>query len=415
MKEEYELYTGKNNVETYIKKYNSGCFLSSESYINHTINLYNRINNKSKIEIDIAFYQQIYNIHHECPYFHLANYGIEQGLIYHPNQLNIILNFNYVYYKEKNSNKIYVKISDFYTPINLFVQKRINDITVNNELRMYHIMHNKISKSSDIFFLMYIGDYIIGIDIYKRVIKSSNYKPGNLGIVFKNMNIYQQFKKLYNFNNTFVIVLIKREYGNDIIPTLILFNSLKKYISDRYIIKVHTKNNPIWRNKCLNFLLNKNLKVLSSLLIDNVLTHPTYLHKTDIYNKKLILKNSFMINTKQKFAAGSILFTHCEVFTQILNYVKSNFRMFFFNVYYDNNLININNSPAHFLERLIGLISIKNKKYLNSEYENFDWEKYVNMYPDLSDNKINTKSLAWEHYINHGKQEGRYNCILNNT
>ena len=60
MKEEYELYTGKNNVETYIKKYNSGCFLSSESYINHTINLYNGINNKSKIEIDIAFYQQIY-------------------------------------------------------------------------------------------------------------------------------------------------------------------------------------------------------------------------------------------------------------------------------------------------------------------------------------------------------------------
>ena len=26
-----------------------------------------------------------------CPYFHLAHYGIEQGLIYHPNQLNNIL------------------------------------------------------------------------------------------------------------------------------------------------------------------------------------------------------------------------------------------------------------------------------------------------------------------------------------
>jgi len=41
----------------------------------------------------------------------------------------------------------------------------------------------------------------------------------------------------------------------------------------------------------------------------------------------------------------------------------------------------------------------------NDEYNDFDWRSYVNNYPDLSHFK--NKSEAWKHWINHGKMEGR--------
>ena len=46
-------------------------------------------------------------------------------------------------------------------------------------------------------------------------------------------------------------------------------------------------------------------------------------------------------------------------FTQVLNFIKNNdFRSFFINNMYDNNLVNFHHSPAHFLERLFGILVI---------------------------------------------------------
>jgi len=40
-------------------------------------------------------------------------------------------------------------------------------------------------------------------------------------------------------------------------------------------------------------------------------------------------------------------------------------------------------------------------------YEVFDWENYINKYEDLRNAGINTKENAWNHWINHGINEGR--------
>ena len=51
---------------------------------------------------------------------------------------------------------------------------------------------------------------------------------------------------------------------------------------------------------------------------------------------------------------------------------------------------------------------VKNKKYIDpeiTEYANFNWKNYIENYDDL--NHIETKEEAWEHWINHGKNEGR--------
>ena len=50
-------------------------------------------------------------------------------------------------------------------------------------------------------------------------------------------------------------------------------------------------------------------------------------------------------------------------------------------------------------------------KYLNEN--NFDWEHYINLYEDLRINGYNTKDKAWNHWIYTGKNEGRIIADLN--
>ena len=49
----------------------------------------------------------------------------------------------------------------------------------------------------------------------------------------------------------------------------------------------------------------------------------------------------------------------------------------------------------------------------NKEYNNFNWETYVNNYDDLKKVGINNKELAWKHWLKIGKKESRtYNYIF---
>lgn len=55
--------------------------------------------------------------------------------------------------------------------------------------------------------------------------------------------------------------------------------------------------------------------------------------------------------------------------------------------------------------------SISEKDNIN----NFDWKKYIDTYIDLKRGDIRTKEKAWEHWINHGRLEGRTYFTLTNT
>lgn len=46
----------------------------------------------------------------------------------------------------------------------------------------------------------------------------------------------------------------------------------------------------------------------------------------------------------------------------------------------------------------------------NINYENFNWKYYISSYTDLREAGITNKKLAWNHFTNHGIQEGRA-CI----
>ena len=56
---------------------------------------------------------------------------------------------------------------------------------------------------------------------------------------------------------------------------------------------------------------------------------------------------------------------------------------------------------------------VNKEKEKGSENIDFDWKQYINNYPDLFQNGMNTKEKAWKHWISYGKNEGRTYFSLN--
>ena len=58
-----------------------------------------------------------------------------------------------------------------------------------------------------------------------------------------------------------------------------------------------------------------------------------------------------------KFVGGTIFYTKNNVLEKVVEFIsKNNYRQFLLNNLYENNSINKNYSPIHFIERLFGAI-----------------------------------------------------------
>ena len=59
-----------------------------------------------------------------------------------------------------------------------------------------------------------------------------------------------------------------------------------------------------------------------------------------------------------KFIGGTIFYTTNDILEKVVEFVsKNNYRQFLLNNLYENNSINKNYSPIHFIERLFGVIN----------------------------------------------------------
>jgi hypothetical protein len=163
---------------------------------------------------------------------------------------------------------------------------------------------------------------------------------------------------LDNFNN--YCIGISRNYGNDIIPSLQLYWYLNKNIKFENVIKTHTKSDFIWFNDLNDYLFSNNFDIFEKC---NCVGHPDYY--LSIYDKKsfenktlekLKIKYYDKIN-KKYFVKGSIFYCKKDIFDKVINFMlNNNYRQYFTNNLYDSNIINITNSPIHWLERLFGII-----------------------------------------------------------
>jgi hypothetical protein len=309
--------------------------------------------------IDINFYKYInkINLDFKSTLKHISSYSIENGLIYHPTQITNL-------YPDV---KITVIKKNFYIgdiELKEYVKKNIYKLTFNNFMEdFFEIKESNISDDK-ILILVFIGNEHIGIKLLEKII---NYKNKFIiGVCFNSYNIYLKLKHiiLVNFNN--YCIGISKNYGNDIIPSLQLYWYLNKNIKFENIIKTHTKSDFIWFNDLNDFIFSNNLDIFDNYNCNcncNCIGHPDYyLNIYDIKSfenetlKKLKIKYSDKIN-KEYFVKGCIFYCKKDIFDKVINFIQNNnYRQYFTNNLYDSNIINIKNSPIHWLERLFGII-----------------------------------------------------------
>jgi hypothetical protein len=76
----------------------------------------------------------------------------------------------------------------------------------------------------------------------------------------------------------------------------------------------------------------------------------------DIYNKTILARYKSQMKMTT-FVAGTIFYATNIVFDSVLKFIKTNnYREYLLNNLYENNSINKDYSPIHFLERVFGII-----------------------------------------------------------
>ena len=162
--------------------------------------------------------------------------------------------------------------------------------------------------------------------------------------------------------NFYFSIYFTNEYGTDIQPTLFMYNDICKKHNFDYISKLHTKTIKNEYNDLTNFLLSNTLSSLKKNIkkqLSNCVGPDNYYlsMNDDIFNKRNVTKYMNFLDVNKKFVKGTIFFTEHKIFAKIIDFIKNNdYKSFIFNNLYENNSININYSPTHFLERLFGII-----------------------------------------------------------
>lgn len=344
-------YTSNNNLNEFL------FYLKKPQQLNLT---------KLKInafDIDFFLYKKCNNIfikNNEELSMHFYNYGMN-GLIYNVKQLyNLYPNINLFYFLNEililKENKIY--------SLNYFINKYLYSRSFNYfmKLTMHNYYDNLSNNYSSLILLVFIGNIEVGNDLIEKIINYKKIETFNISFCFNSKAVHEHFKQIIHKNFLYFSIYFTNEYGTDIQPTIFMYNHIcKKYKFD-YIIKLHTKSIQNEYHDLTNFLLSNNLsKLKKKLNINNcncVGPDNYYLSMDeDVFNKRNVSKYINYLDINKKFVKGTIFFCEHKTFINVIDFIKNNdFKSFIFNNLYENNSININYSPTHFLERLFGII-----------------------------------------------------------
>jgi hypothetical protein len=81
--------------------------------------------------------------------------------------------------------------------------------------------------------------------------------------------------------------------------------------------------------------------------------------KDDVFNLLLIKEHEQKLNMNYDFVAGTIFYCSTIVFEKVIKFMENNnYKSYLLNNLYENNSINKNYSPIHFLERVFGVIKL---------------------------------------------------------
>jgi hypothetical protein len=341
---------------------------------------------------------------------------------------NIVINFVENKYQYLKQNGVMLCRNDFsnaYPYFNLNIYYIFNDDLKNyTELQLryhWHIIGNiekKISNLNNFFELYDKYDYEFFYKTNKELI--NKYYEDNY-IYYFDINKNKLNKELVNIKTFHTFIINNKNFI--------------KSIYDFFI------TNPDINIEVIG-LFNKDLfrtHVSKRTMKDNEIKEIIYFYLEEIEkeNRETILNKEEFYNKYDKF--------DLDIFKKFNKKYEKEDEIICITDYHSNNLIgslndflekhidfNLDNFKKNMLDKNLSIIDNLVKFHLDKKYrreleevikegekvdsnfsvevieeDNFDWEFYLDIYPDLEQNGIKTKEMAYNHWITFGKKEGR--------
>jgi len=210
-------------------------------------------------------------------------------------------------------------------------------------------------EHKNLLVLVYIGDKENILSIFDCI--KNYYKVENFSLAFCiNYELLHETTRLVqSYFNTNYIIYSSHELGNDITPSLLVYDEIIQRFNFDYIIKIHTKRDLNFLQKSMNFLLKSNIKThLKKQNNRSFSIGFKYIRNiTDKFNTRLNFKFKHLL-IKNEFVPGAIFLTKKNTMDNVLAFFKTNYKILFLQNMYDNNSLNSDYSYVHFLERLFG-------------------------------------------------------------
>jgi len=347
----YKKYNAKSDLHLFIDKSSYTSNINSYDIdLNFIRNAYPNLSNKSNSEL----IEYVKNLEYT-------------GIFLHSKQLSNIFDNQLVFKDYKN--KIYVEYEKNDYELTNFI-KWVETYTYDHFKNMLlELKINNNFKSSELLVLAFIGNLDIGLKIIKTIINFKNIQDFQLAIcikksIYNNEDDRNEIMNLLNKSNLNYILYISNELGNDVTPTLLMYDDIRNNYSFDYVIKTHTKSDEL-------MLKSLNYTVFSTKLENKIMSQQNnnksfcfgnfkFYCNVDNDNMNRKLYDSFRhLIKKDHFVSGTIFFTNFRVMDNMLIFMKSNYFDIFLQNLYDNNQINKNSSYPHFMERLFGYIHDK--------------------------------------------------------
>jgi hypothetical protein len=315
-------------------------------------------NSVNLFDIDIKFIKQCYNLHNYTnedivSYVKNNNYI---NYIFHPKQLYNLFNDKIKLLVNKN-NCIQVEYENNYYDLNNFVNyiETFSYNTLKN-ICIKEIVNNNFTENK-LLILVYIGSEITINTIIENLKMYSNIENFSLSFCINYKLIDKIVPLIKEHFTTNYIIYSSNEFGNDITPSLLMYDDIINKYNFDYILKIHTKSDKPFLYKAMNYLFNENLQDLllrqnaNSSSIGFMYVKNTY----DDYNKILNTKYSYLLKNNE-FVPGTIFLTQKCVMDKVLQFFIDNYKIIFYQNMYDDNTLNKDCSYVHFMERLFGYI-----------------------------------------------------------
>ena len=218
---------------------------------------------ENAFDVDLYFFCKANNIEYttDINAIHYFKKIALDGFIYHPKQLlNIypdILFYNFL------DNIYLIYELNIVLPLYQFVNKNLYNSNFNILSDMLiNKKYSCLNNNYDILLLVFIGDEQIGIDLIERIIKYKEIQHTfNVAFCFNQNTVknFDKIKQLINNNFDFYAIYKSKEFGSDIIPTLLMYDDIIKSHKFQHILKFHTKTICNFYAELTDFLISKPL------------------------------------------------------------------------------------------------------------------------------------------------------------